>query len=115
LVRFVSAPATRYLFSFRAVIARRRQRPDSGRAIQLAAVATVGRTLLSFVIALLLAVPTAAYHWLSVTTGEPHWSVMSWCFAAALYGATLVYLLHYVFQRDVMTGDRLFGAAAWRS
>ncbi len=34
------------------------------------------------------------------------------CFAAALYATTLAYLLRYVFQRDVMTADRLFGAAA---
>lgn len=83
-----------------------------GVLIVIASVAAVGRTLLSFVLVLLLAVPAIAYHWLSVTTGESHWILVSSCFAAALYAVTLAYLLYYVFERDVMTADRLFGAAA---
>jgi hypothetical protein len=49
--------------------------------------------------------------WLGITR-EIEANLLSWWFAAALYTATLVYLLRYVFQHDVMTGDRLFGAAA---
>lgn len=33
-------------------------------------------------------------------------------FVAALYLATTTYLLRYVFRPEVMTGDKLFGAAA---
>jgi hypothetical protein len=84
----------------------------AGVIVIIAAVATVGRTVLSFVIALLLAVPTGAFHWIGMVTADAHLSFVSWCFAAALYATTLAYLLRYVFQHDVMTADRLFGAAA---
>ena len=33
-------------------------------------------------------------------------------FGAALYAVTIAYMLLYVFQPDVMTADKLFGAAA---
>ena len=36
----------------------------------------------------------------------------SWKFGAALYLATITYLLRYVFQPEVMTADKLYGAAA---
>ncbi len=84
----------------------------TGIVVIIAAVATVGRTVLSFVIALLLAVPAAVFHWLGMSAADPHWSFVSWCFGAGLYATTLAYLLRYVFQQDVMTADRLFGAAA---
>jgi Ion channel len=83
-----------------------------GIVVVIAAVAAIGRTVFSFVFALCLAVPTVVYHWLGVTTADAQWTLLSWCSAAALYAATLAYLLRYVFQRDVMTADRLFGAAA---
>ena len=84
----------------------------SGTFVVIAAVAAVGRTVLSFVIALLLAAPAAIFHWLGMTVDDRHYLLLSWCFAAGLYAMTLVYLLRYVFHRDVMTADRLFGAAA---
>jgi hypothetical protein len=80
--------------------------------VVIAAVAAVGRNVLSFVIALLLALPTIVFHYLGVTTGDPPALAMSWVFGAALCAATLAYLLIYVFQRDVMTADKLYGAAA---
>jgi hypothetical protein len=80
--------------------------------IILATVAAVGRTTLSFVIALLLAVPSLAFQWLGISTNDPQHQLHSWAFSAALYAAALVYLLNYVFRRDVMTSDKLFGAAA---
>jgi hypothetical protein len=80
--------------------------------IALAAVAAVGRTAASFVIALLLAVPTLAFQWLALWGELPHLLVWAWAFGIALYVATLAYLLQYVFQRDVMTADKLWGAAA---
>jgi hypothetical protein len=84
----------------------------SGAFVVIAAVAAVGRTALSFVIALLLAAPGAIFHWLGMSTDDRHYMLLSWCFAAGLYAMTLVYLLRYVFERHVMTADRLFGAAS---
>jgi hypothetical protein len=78
----------------------------------VAAVATLGRTAGSFVIALLLAVPTVALHWDALKANHPDMLIWSWAFASSLYLATLIYLLRYVFQQAVMTADRLWGAAA---
>lgn len=80
--------------------------------VVVAAVATVGLSALSFLIALLLAVPTLAFQWLALSTGDAKMFMWSWVFAAGLYLATLVYLLGYVFKRHVMTGDKLWGGAA---
>ena len=79
----------------------------------VAAVATLGRTAGSFVIALLLAVPTVALHSDALKANHPDMLIWSWAFASALYSSpTLIYLLRYVFQQAVMTADRLWGAAA---
>ena len=83
-----------------------------GVVVIIAAVATVGRTVLSFVVVLLLAAPAAVFHWFGLSGGDPHLTFLSACFGASLYAITLGYLLRYVFQHDVMTADRLFGAAA---
>lgn len=80
--------------------------------VVVAAVATVGISMLSFVIALLLAAPTLAFQWLALTTDQPEMFMRSWAFGAGLYLATLAYLLRYVFRREVMTSDKLWGAAA---
>jgi hypothetical protein len=80
--------------------------------IVVAAVAAVGRSPVSFLIAVLLAAPTAGFQLLGLSTGEPRQLALSWSFAAALYGATITYLLSYVLRRDVMTADKLWGAAA---
>jgi hypothetical protein len=78
----------------------------------VSAVAAVGRTPLSFVIALLLGAPTAGFQLLALSSGEARDLALSWSFAAALYAATIAYLLGYVLRRDVMTADKLWGAAA---
>ena len=80
--------------------------------IIIAAVATVGRSALSFAMAVLLGVPAFAYQGLAHATGDPTFLVHSWWFAMAMYAATIAYLLRYVFSRDVMTADKLWGAAA---
>ena len=80
--------------------------------VVVAAVAAVGRTQLSFVIALLLAAPTLFFQWLAVDNGDTQFLLHSWAFGAALYALTIGYQLRYVFQRDVMTADKLYGAAA---
>jgi hypothetical protein len=79
----------------------------------VAAVAAIGRTALSFLIAVLLAAPAAGFQLLAIVSGEPEKNLaLSWSFAAALYAATIAYLLGYVLRRDVMTTDKLWGAAA---
>ena len=80
--------------------------------VVIAAVAAIGRTQLSFVIALLLATPALLFQVLAMDDGDSQFLLHSWTFGAALYAATIGYLLRYVFQHDVMTADKLYGAAA---
>lgn len=80
--------------------------------ILLAAVAAVGRGLRSFVIALLLAAPAMILQILGISGDSPQLLLAAWSFSAAFYVVTLIYLLAYVLRRDVMTADKLYGAAA---
>jgi hypothetical protein len=80
--------------------------------VLVAAVAAVGRTPLSFVVALLLAAPAFGFQVLAIDEADPSLLLRSWAFGALLYAATVGYQLHYVFRRDVMTTDKLYGAAA---
>jgi hypothetical protein len=93
---------------------------DNGRLILsivnmfllIATVAAVGRTTLSFVIALLLAIPAVWFQYLGLWHDDDSSLAASWMFSGALYCITTAYLLRYVFQPRVMTQDKLFGAAA---
>jgi len=67
-----------------------------------------GATLIS----LLLAVPTALFLFLAVIYDQPEFQLWSQAFAAAFYFAVTSYLLSYTLRRDVMTMDKLYGAAA---
>ena len=78
----------------------------------IATVAAVGRTTLSFVIALLLTVPAVWFQYVGLWHDSDIDLTWSWMFSATLYFITIVYLLRYVFQPKVMTQDKLFGAAA---
>ena len=78
----------------------------------VSAVAAVGRSVLSFVMVALLAFAALAFFWLSVEHDDAAHLARAWCFAAALDLATIIYLLVYVFRPEVMTADKLFGAAA---
>jgi hypothetical protein len=78
----------------------------------IATVAAVGRTMLSFVIALLLAVPAVLFQYVGLWNDDDRQIAWSWMFSAALYLITAVYLLRYVFLPTIMTHDKLFGAAA---
>ena len=80
--------------------------------VLIAAVAAVGRTTLSFVIALLLAVGAVWFQYLGLWYDNDTELAESWMFSAALYFITTAYLLRYVFRPEVMTQDKLFGAAA---
>lgn len=78
----------------------------------LAAVAAVGRSVVSFLVVLLLAAPALALRWLSI---EPHYAMfmgLALKLDAATYVVTIALLLRYVFAREVMDADRLWGAAA---
>jgi len=78
----------------------------------IATVAAVGRTTLSFAIALLLAGPAVVFQYLGLWNDSDKDLAASWMFSAALYFITTTYLLRYVFQPRIMTQDKLFGAAA---
>jgi len=80
--------------------------------VVVATVAAVGRTMISFIVALLLAAPTLFFQWYGLSIDDMRWLAFSWMFGALLYLATVIYLLDYVFRPDVMTPDKLFGAAA---
>lgn len=78
----------------------------------MAAVAAVGRTKLSFVLALFLAIPAIWFQYLGLWHDSDRDLARSWMFCAALSFITTVYLLRYVFRPRLMTQDKLFGAAA---
>jgi hypothetical protein len=78
----------------------------------IATIATVGRTTLSFIIALLLAVPAVCFQYIGLWHDSDSDLAYSWMFSAALYSIAIAYLLRYVFQPRIMTQDKLFGAAA---
>ena len=78
----------------------------------LATIAAVGRTTLSFVIALLLGIPAVWFQYAGLWHDDDWQLAESWMFSGGLYFVTTVYLLRYVFQPTVMTPDKLFGAAA---
>jgi len=80
--------------------------------VSVCAVAAVGRTMLSFVIVSLLAAATIVCFWWDLEFDYAAHLAWGWGFGAALDLATIVYLLRYVFQPEVMTADKLFGAAA---
>lgn len=80
--------------------------------VLIATVAAVGRTTLSFVIALMLAVPAVWFQYVGLWQDSDADLAWSWMFSAALYAIGTSYLVRYVFQPRIMTQDKLFGAAA---
>lgn len=80
--------------------------------VLVTAVAAVGRSMLSFVIALLLALAVLAFQLLALKFGEPGYFALTWGFGAAFYAFTLVHLLYYVLRKDWLTADKLYGAVA---
>jgi hypothetical protein len=82
--------------------------------VLLAAVAAVGRTAMPFFMALLLGVPPVLLQ-VAVMLGledSIHVATLTNGFYVAFYVVAIVYLMRYVFSPDVMTNDKLFGAAA---
>jgi len=80
--------------------------------VLVTAVAAVGRSMLSFVVAFLLALPVLAFQLLALQSGKPGYFALSWGFGAAFYTFALVHLLHYVLRQDKITADKLYGAVA---
>jgi Ion channel len=82
--------------------------------VLVAAVAAVGRTTMPFVIALLLGLPPLALQFLSAAGYDEvaHVAMFTAAFYLAFLVIAVVYLLVYVFNAEVMTDDKLFGAAA---
>ena len=78
----------------------------------IATIAAVGRTTLSFVVALLLAAPAVLFQYRGLWHDSDIELAWSWIFSATLYFITIAYLVRYVFQPRIMTQDKLFGAAA---
>ena len=78
--------------------------------VLVTAVAAVGRTRLSFVIAILLALPALVLRLLSTGSPSPGQFALAWGCNALFYAFVLANLLHYVLRRDVMTADKLYGA-----
>ena len=82
-------------------------RTDPRRLFALAAlIGAVANALL------LLAIPAIGFQYLGVFWEDSESLARAWEFGAALYAATILFLLRYVFQPDVMTADKLYGAAA---
>jgi VanZ family protein len=80
--------------------------------VLLTAVAAVGRSWLSFVIAVILVLPALVFRFLALESGLPGYLVLTWGSGAIFYVFILADLLHYVLRRDVMTADKLYGAVA---
>jgi hypothetical protein len=80
--------------------------------VLIAATAAIGRGRGSLVVALLFALPTAAFQVIGIARGEAHFLILSQAFAAAFYFFTVSYLLTYTLRREVLTVDKLYGAAA---
>lgn len=81
-------------------------------AILLAAVAAVGRTKHSFVVAALVGLPVVGFQLLGFARAEPFYLMCSWAFGSAFYCVALVLLLRYVLMPENMNSDKLYGAAA---
>ena len=80
--------------------------------IMLAAVAAVGRSIVSFTVVLAMAAPAVALRWLALRSGDASYIDLGLRLDAGVYIATIFLLLRYVFKREVLTSDRLWGAAA---
>jgi len=80
--------------------------------ILLAAAAAVGRTTVSFGFAVVMACATMLLQFFAAHHDDHElWTLYMVCLAG-YYVIVLVLLLAYVFRRDVMTMDKLWGAAA---
>ena len=80
--------------------------------VLIAGAAAIGRGATPLVMAGLLAFPAAALQIVALFYDMPGVLVLSWAFSAAFYFLLASYLLTYVLRREVLTMDKLYGAAA---
>ena len=80
--------------------------------VLLTAVAAVGRSWFSLVIAVFLVLPALVFRFLALESNSPGYFALAWGCNAVFYTFTLANLLHYVLRRDEMTADKLYGAVA---
>jgi Ion channel len=80
--------------------------------VMLAAVAAVGRSIVSFVVVLAMAAPAMACRWLALKTDDATYIDLALRLDTGVYVATIGLLMRFVFDREVLTSDRLWGAAA---
>ncbi len=80
--------------------------------ILLSGASVIGRGGGSFVISLLLAAPAAIFQVLGYASGDARYVILSQAFAAGFYFITVSYLLLYALRPEVLTMDKLYGAAA---
>ncbi len=81
-------------------------------AVLLAAVAAVGRTRLSFIIAVILVVPALVFRFVALRSGQPGHFAAAFACNAVFYVFVLASLMQYVFRLDLMSRDKLYGAVA---
>ena len=80
--------------------------------ILLSGASVIGRGGGSFVISLLLAAPAGIFQVLGYASGDARYVILSQAFAAGFYFITVSYLLLYALRPEVLTMDKLYGAAA---
>ena len=80
--------------------------------VLVAACAALSQRATAFALAVVLAVPAVGIEVYSAFGGEPLTPWFHWIVSAALYALVLGALFAYVLRREVMTTDKLWGAAA---
>lgn len=80
--------------------------------VVVTAVVAVGRSRTALGIAAVLAAPTLLFQIVGLATEDRGFLALSFVSGAALYLVAVAYLLRYVMRRDVLTLDKLYGAAA---
>jgi len=80
--------------------------------ILLSGASAIGRGGGAFVISLLLAAPAGIFQVLGYAVEDHRYVILSEAFAAGFYFITVTYLLLYALRREVLTMDKLYGAAA---
>lgn len=80
----------------------------------IAAIASLGRSAFPFILGLLLGIPALGFHFMALVWHEDivsNFERATWLYIA-FYVVVIIFLLNYVFNPEVMTTDKLFGAAA---
>ena len=81
-------------------------------SVLLAGIAAIGRSAGGVLIGVLLGLPAAAFMAMGQLSEGRGLVILSNAFAAAFYFFNVSYLLSYALRRDVLTMDKLYGAAA---